>query len=400
MTGPRPPRKVPCPFFLVLDRCAFFANIPCTCQCYAFLFISSARALASFWELKTLTHAQAAIWARLSQPKARRQDKSAVLPGPDSALINLKLPEPGHGMISRTRSDPGPRVEGPDVQADVQAARALPCNTSVVGRISLKMKLKTAIKLSLHATRFRRAVSEWQDDIDEARSKADAWLNRQDEEVADNQQQEEIQDHSVASPSSSRRGLRVGVWPSRFGRWGRRRSSVTTVLDSSLKIETNNGTYSLSSRGSLTSKERWFGEYGAGSRRGSTPALSCDAEQVPSVLLGLMYDKQAPKEAETTAGAGDLSPATRRYLPGCGKKWVRTKQKMAVRLSQQGSGDYRSFFATKPWPATGEAVQRAHEAIPASVDQDADTVSPFAAYTLASFSRVASAPCGSCSKVS
>lgn len=34
----------------------------------------------------------------------------------------------------------------------------------------------------------------------------------------------------------------------------------------------------------------------------------------------------------------NLSPAQKRYLPGVGSKWVRTKQNVAVRLSREGSG--------------------------------------------------------------
>ena len=90
-------------------------------------------------------------------------------------------------MISRTQSDPGaePKVE----------------------------EHKMAKRLSLHATQFRRKLSDFQNDIDEACSKADAWLNRP---------REEMPDESVAW----RLGLRVGVWfkvgvfCSRFARLG------------------------------------------------------------------------------------------------------------------------------------------------------------------------------------
>jgi hypothetical protein len=62
-------------------------------------------------------------------------------------------------MISRTQSDPGaePKVE----------------------------EHKMAKRLSLHATQFRRKLSDFQNDIDEACSKADAWLNRPREEMPD-----------------------------------------------------------------------------------------------------------------------------------------------------------------------------------------------------------------------
>lgn len=41
---------------------------------------------------------------------------------------------------------------------------------------------------------------------------------------------------------------------------------------------------------------------------------------------------------EQQNGAGDLSPASQRYLPGVGTKWLRTRQQIAVRLSREGSG--------------------------------------------------------------
>ena len=43
---------------------------------------------------------------------------------------------------------------------------------------------------------------------------------------------------------------------------------------------------------------------------------------------------------------GDLSPAVRRYLPGVGREWLRTRGGCAVRLSREGSG--RAKIATQP----------------------------------------------------
>lgn len=287
----------------------------------------------------------------------------------ESALrTKLQLPENEVlNQLGRTQSDPGPAGK----QRDAQAAHSV--RGAVVGKCSMRMKIKMAIKASLHVTRFRTLVSGLQQDIDQARQKADAWLDR-------NPKLE-----SVGSLMMSRRGLKVGAWPSRFGgSMSRRRSSTANMvlLESSLKVETHGGAYSLSRRGSMSSFR------GARSRRGSTLVNSCsDAQKVPAMLLALMQHTEAPSDS------GNLSPATKRYLPGCGKKWVRTKKNVAVRLSKQGSGSQKlgplGLFSSATEEAVKTMEHKPHDAQEPYVH--ADACAPKAAYGI-DFSRTQSEP--------
>ena len=61
--------------------------------------------------------------------------------------------------------------------------------------------------------------------------------------------------------------------------------------------------------------------------------LNREGSAVPNAidLLLLHHDS-------TTNNNENLSPARARYFPGIGKKWVRTRNNVAVRLSRQGSG--------------------------------------------------------------
>ena len=144
-----------------------------------------------------------------------------------------------------------------------------------------------------------------QDQIDEARKKADAWLRRNGASTA-------ASSGDAAEPIKM--GMAVGKWPSRFsGSFGRRHGKVTARIQSS-RIEKSDGAVSK-----------------PGTRRSSVDVYS--PKRLPPMMLSLMQDlESAPAKEER------LSPAVRRYLPGLGRKWVRTKHNAAVRLSREGSG--------------------------------------------------------------
>jgi hypothetical protein len=143
-----------------------------------------------------------------------------------------------------------------------------------------------------------------QDQIDEARKKADAWLRHNGSSTA----------ASSGNAEAIKVGMAVGKWPSRFsGSFGRRHGNVTAGIQAS-RIEKSDGAVSK-----------------PGTRRGSSDVYS--PKRVPPMMLSLMQDlESAPAKEER------LSPAVRRYLPGLGRKWVRTKHNAAVRLSREGSG--------------------------------------------------------------
>ena len=61
--------------------------------------------------------------------------------------------------------------------------------------------------------------------------------------------------------------------------------------------------------------------------------LNREGSAVPNAIDLLLLQDDA-----TTKNNENLSPARARYFPGVGKKWVRTRNNVAVRLSRQGSG--------------------------------------------------------------
>ena len=68
-------------------------------------------------------------------------------------------------------------------------------------------------------------------------------------------------------------------------------------------------------------------------RRRSSIRLNREGSALPEAINLLLLENDAAQNEEEK-----LSPAQKRYLPGIGKKWVRTKNNVAVRLSRQGSG--------------------------------------------------------------
>lgn len=61
--------------------------------------------------------------------------------------------------------------------------------------------------------------------------------------------------------------------------------------------------------------------------------LNREGSAVPDAIDLLLLQDDA-----TTKNNENFSPARARYLPGIGKKWVRTRNNLAMRLSKQGSG--------------------------------------------------------------
>ena len=300
---------------------------------------------------------------RLSRPK---KDYSH---SPESETFGRTQSHPvGHhqtGLIDRTQSHPVDQHKTKDVFARTQSH---PVETQAVGsspqthsnhkqprRSSghgekkdeeihkpkpvsrLRMRLQKAVGQSRRVMLFRKAIdmsrlrtdlTSLQHDVDEARQKADDWLNR-------NAGEEDPVEHpgNSADPSMGV-GLTVGKWPSRFsssmGR--RRRTSISGasvgVSDSIVHLEHDGDTDGHKPSFSRSNSIR------CGSKsNGSFKILRQASAKMPKVLMSLM-DALEPEVDD-----GELSPAVNRYLPGVGKKWLRCHHGVAERLSREGSGD-------------------------------------------------------------
>ena len=118
----------------------------------------------------------------------------------------------------------------------------------------------------------------------------------------------------------------------------RRRSSMLstslTVLDSLVQVDTCQGNFATSFKSNGGSSRR-----GSLLRRDSSTVLrrssttgSRGSGVIAPELLALFEATARPDDD------GGLSPAVKRYLPGVGRQWLRTRGGCAVRLSREGSG--------------------------------------------------------------
>ena len=143
---------------------------------------------------------------------------------------------------------------------------------------------------------------------DETRRKATAWLSNR-------------------SGTSQAVGLRVERSLGKSMRL--RRSGSFSVSNSHVQVEASDGTMTTL-RASFKKSMRWSNSNGSVKLQRSLSRSR--TKDIPGPLLSLM------SKLEQQNGAGDLSPASQRYLPGVGTKWLRTRQQIAVRLSREGSG--------------------------------------------------------------
>lgn len=86
-------------------------------------------------------------------------------------------------------------------------------------------------------------------------------------------------------------------------------------------------------------------------RRRSSIRLNREGSALPEAINLLLLENDAAQNEEEK-----LSPAQKRYLPGIGTKWVRTKNNLAVRLSRENSG-WKPKERENPAAAAADVVQ-------------------------------------------